>query len=130
MNQNTTVTSKEGTYYADTRDVYFKKDVKLKDPAYELRADSLLYNPDQQLATFITNTFIRDSTGRTIVTRDGFYDLKNHRAQFGKRATITDKADIYYWQTISGSTTVSGSASPLEMRFTGIPFKILRLFPI
>ena len=30
------VTSKEGTYYADTKDVYFKKDVKLKDPAYEL----------------------------------------------------------------------------------------------
>ncbi|MEJ0080539.1 MAG: OstA-like protein [Puia sp.] len=25
VNKNTTVTSKEGTYYADTKDVYFKK---------------------------------------------------------------------------------------------------------
>ncbi|HEY4936006.1 MAG TPA: OstA-like protein, partial [Puia sp.] len=30
VNKTTTVTSKEGTYYADTKNVYFKKDVKLK----------------------------------------------------------------------------------------------------
>jgi lipopolysaccharide export system protein LptA len=94
VNKNTTVTSREGTYYADTRDVYFKKNVLLKDPAYELSADSLLYNSEQQQATFITNTFIRDSSGRTIRTREGFYDMKNHRAQFGKRPTITDKNEI------------------------------------
>lgn len=93
VNKTTTVTSTEGTYYADTKDVYFKKNVKLKDPAYFLTADSLLYNTDQQLATFITNTYIRDSTGRTIKTKDGFYDMKNHRATFGKRPTITDKAE-------------------------------------
>ncbi|HEY4967257.1 MAG TPA: OstA-like protein [Puia sp.] len=93
VNKNTTVTSREGTYYADTKDVYFKKNVVLKDPAYELTADSLLYNSEQQMATFITNTFIRDSSGRTIVTREGFYDLKNHRAQFRKRPTITDKGE-------------------------------------
>ena len=115
VNQNTTVTSTEGTYYADTRDVYFKKNVKLKDPAYELTADSLLYNSDQQLATFITNTFIRDSTGRTIVTRDGFYDLKNHRAQFSKRATLTDKgqsitADNIQFDDSLGISTASGNA--------------------
>ena len=91
--KSTTVTSKEGTYYADTKDVYFKKNVKLKDPAYELTADSLLYNSEQQMATFITSTFIRDSSGRTIKTKEGFYDLKNHRAQFGKRPTITDKGE-------------------------------------
>jgi len=92
-NKNTTVTSREGTYYADTRDVYFKKNVFLKDPAYELKADSLIYNSEQQMATFITDTYIRDSSGRTVRTREGFYDLKNHRAQFGKRPTITDAAE-------------------------------------
>ncbi len=34
VSQKTTVTSKEGTYYADTKNVYFKKNVKLVDPAY------------------------------------------------------------------------------------------------
>ena len=115
VNNTTTVTSKEGTYYADTKDIYFKKDVKLKDPAYDLTADSLLYNSEQQLATFITNTYIRDSTGRTIVTRDGFYDLKNHRAHFSRRATITDKAESITADNIQfddslGISTASGNA--------------------
>ncbi len=115
VNKNTTVTSREGTYYADTKDVYFKKNVKLKDPAYDLTADSLLYNSEQQLATFITNTFIRDSSGRTIETRDGFYDLKNHRAQFGKRPTITDKgetitADNIHFDDSTGISTAQGNA--------------------
>jgi lipopolysaccharide export system protein LptA len=115
VNKTTTVTSKEGTYYADTKDVYFKKDVRLKDPAYELSADSLLYNSDQQLATFITWTNIRDSSGRTIRTNEGFYDLKNHRASFTKRTTITDKAesitaDRIHFDDSVGISTAEGNA--------------------
>jgi lipopolysaccharide assembly outer membrane protein LptD (OstA) len=115
VNKNTTVTSQEGTYYADTKDVYFKKNVKLKDPAYDLSADSLIYNSEKQLATFITTTFIRDSSGRTISTRDGFYDMKNHRAQFGKRPTITDKgetitADNIHFEDSTGISTAQGNA--------------------
>jgi len=100
VNKTTVVTSKEGTYYEATKDVYFKKNVKLKDPAYDLTADSLLYNSENQLATFITLTHIVDSSGRTIDTRDGYYDLKNHRAHFAKRPTITDKAERITAETI------------------------------
>src|SRR5450432_11 len=115
INKNTTVTSKEGTYYEATKHVYFKKNVKLKDPAYELTADSLLYNSENQLATFITYTYIIDSTGRTIKTREGFYDLKNHRAHFGKRPTITDKgetivADSIQFDDSTGLSTARGNA--------------------
>ncbi|MEJ0080540.1 MAG: hypothetical protein WDM78_06190 [Puia sp.] len=67
--------------------------VELKDPAYELKADSLLYNSETTAGYIHYKHFIRDSSGRTIVTREGFYDLKNHRAQFGKRPTITDKGE-------------------------------------
>ncbi len=88
INGSSVLTSKEGTYYADTKDVYFKKDVVLTDPAYDLKTDSLLYNTQSQLATFITLTHITDSSGNTIVTKQGFYDLKHHNAQFGKRPTI------------------------------------------
>ena len=88
INGSSVLTSKEGTYYADTKDVYFKKEVVLTDPAYDLKTDSLLYNTQSQLATFITLTHITDSSGNTIVTRQGFYDLKHHNAQFTKRPTI------------------------------------------
>jgi hypothetical protein len=115
VNKKTTVTSKEGTYYADTKDVLFRKDVVLTDPAYDLKADSLLYNSDRQLATFITTTFIHDSSGRTIRTEQGFYDLKNHRAEFGKRPTITDgseaiTADSIHFDDSLGLNTARGNA--------------------
>lgn len=90
VNGTSVLTSNEGTYYADIKDIYFRENVKLKDPKYDLEADSLLYNTTNEIATFITKTKIVDSAGRTIVTSEGFYDLKNKYASFGKRPVITD----------------------------------------
>ena len=42
--KKTVLTSREGYYYAGLRDVYFKNNVELKDPAYNIKTDSLLYN--------------------------------------------------------------------------------------
>lgn len=92
VNKGSVLTSREGTYYADLKDAYFKKEVKLKDPAYELEADSLLYNSETEITTFVAPTFIKDSAGRTIRTSDGYYDLKNKRAYFGKNPKIQDGA--------------------------------------
>ncbi|MBC7830073.1 MAG: hypothetical protein H7122_20170 [Chitinophagaceae bacterium] len=92
LNGTSVLTSKEGTYYADLKDVYFKNDVVLKDPKYDLKSDSLLYNTDTEIATFISETFIIDSAKRSIKTREGYYDLKNKKAFFGKRPVITDGA--------------------------------------
>jgi lipopolysaccharide transport protein LptA len=44
VNKKSVLTSKEGIYYAELKDIYFKKNVELKDPAYYLKTDSLLYN--------------------------------------------------------------------------------------
>jgi len=101
VNGTTIITSKDGTYYAETKDAYFKKDVVLKDPAYDLQSDSLLYNTETNFATFITDTYIRDSSGRTIRTKEGFYDLLNHKARFGKRAKITDSSQSIIADTIN-----------------------------
>jgi lipopolysaccharide export system protein LptA len=90
LNEGSVLTSKEGIYYAELKDVYFKQQVKLKDPKYKLESDSLLYNTETQLATFIAKTYIEDSAKRTITTSDGYYDLKNRRAAFGKNPVIKD----------------------------------------
>ena len=92
VNGTSVLTSKEGTYYADLKDVYFKNEVVLKDPKYDLKSDSLLYNTDTEIATFISETVIIDSAKRSIKTREGFYDLKNRKAFFGKRPIINDGA--------------------------------------
>jgi lipopolysaccharide export system protein LptA len=92
VNRSTVLTSREGYYYADLKDVYFKNNVVLKDPAYDLRTDSLLYNTESETARFIAMTFIKDSTGRSIETREGFYNLKTGQAEFGRRPVIKDGA--------------------------------------
>lgn len=92
VNQTSVLTSKEGIYYADIKDVYFTKDVKLEDPKYHLSTDSLLYNTTTEIATFISETFIKDSAQRTILTSEGYYDLKSRNASFGKRPIIHDGA--------------------------------------
>ncbi len=90
VNKKSVLTSQEGYYYTDLKDIYFKKNVVLDDPAYKLRSDSLLYNTNTQTTRFIAETHIVDSSGRTIVTRDGYYDLKQGKAEFGQRPVIVD----------------------------------------
>ncbi len=91
VNKKTVLTSREGFYYAGLRDVVFKKNVDLKDPGYSIKTDSLLYNTESQVARFIAFTVIKDSTGRTIETREGFYNLQTGKAEFGGRPVIKDK---------------------------------------
>jgi len=92
VNKGSVLTSERGIYYEATKDVLFRNNVVLRDPQYDLSADSLLYNTAQQRSTFITETFIlfKDSTRRTVRTREGYYDLPTHKAYFGKRSVITD----------------------------------------
>ena len=129
VNKKTILTSKQGTYYSDTKDVIFKKDVLLIDPEYKLITDSLLYNANTEIATFIAPTTIITNT-RKIYATSGFYNLKTREAYFGKKATIVDstfsitseemafddksstaqfKKNVIYRDTAQGVTILSGS---------------------
>jgi lipopolysaccharide export system protein LptA len=115
VNGSSVLTSKEGVYYDDLKDVFFRKDVVLIDPKYKLYADSLLYNTQSELATFVGPTRIIDSANREIVTSEGFYDIKNRIAQFGKRPRIKDGktlliADHIYADDANGRRTAEGNA--------------------
>ena len=112
MNKETILTSEEGFYYADLKDVYFKKKVRLKDPAYDLESDSLLYNTETETVRFIAETFIKDSSGRTIRTKEGFYDKRTGNAEFGQSPVITDK-DIQ----VTGQTIKSDDSSGITQIF-------------
>ena len=92
VNKKSVLTSKEGIYYSDLRDIYFKRNVELKDPSYYLKSDSLLYNTETQIARFIADTYIKDSSGRVMRTKEGYYDLAQKHAEFYSRSTIEDKS--------------------------------------
>jgi lipopolysaccharide export system protein LptA len=99
-NKKSVLTSTEGYYYTDLKDIYFKKNVELIDPSYTLKSDSLLYNTESEVARFIAETFIKDSSNRTIKTKEGYYDTKNKRAEFGSRPVIQDGSTQIIAETV------------------------------
>jgi lipopolysaccharide export system protein LptA len=91
-NDKTVLTSRDGVYIADTKDVYFKNNVHLKDPDRDIWTDSLLYNIKTNIATFITKTRIVGKDGTVITTHSGTYNLATGEAIFGGRPTFSDSS--------------------------------------
>jgi lipopolysaccharide export system protein LptA len=116
VNKKSVLTSQEGVYYADTRDVYFKNNVRLKDPAFSLNTDSLIYNTETQMAQFVTDTYMIDSSGRTIQTREGYYDLRGGRAEFTQRTRIQDKSMVVLGDQIANDD----KAGIIQIRGNGV----------
>jgi lipopolysaccharide export system protein LptA len=109
----TVLTSTEGYYYGETRDMYFKRKVFLNDPEYKVTTDTLLYNTYTQLARFVAPTKIVTDK-RTIKTSEGYYDVQNKKALFGKRPTVDDKdytltADDMAFDNASGFGEAQGN---------------------
>lgn len=109
LNGKTVLTSTEGIYAADTKDVYFKKNVHLVDPKYDIRTDSLLYNINTDIATFIAPTHIVSKDG-TIDTKSGNYNLKTGEAIFFERTYISDSS-----RSIVGDKIVSDEKSGIVL---------------
>jgi lipopolysaccharide export system protein LptA len=91
--KQTTLTSKQGFYYADIKDIYFIGDVKMSDPEVALASDSLLYNTNSQVATFIAPTTIKNGD-KIVNTKEGYYDLKLKKAKFGGRVRMQDSTSV------------------------------------
>ena len=121
----TVLTSTEGSYYGETRDVFFRRNVVLLNPDYRVKTDTLLYNLNSDVTTFITKTQI--VTGTTIIhASDGYYDHRNNKSYFSKRPVIRDgcqlliadqvvrvdtlgqaSGDVYYRDSCQGMTLLS-----------------------
>ena len=92
INGTTVLTSTDAIYYADTKDVYFKKYVHLVDPKYDIKADSLRYNTFFKVATLISPTLVKTKEGKIIRSKNGTYNLQTGEANFFDRTIISDSA--------------------------------------
>lgn len=113
VNGKTILTSTEADYYGQTRDVIFRKRVVLADPSYKVTTDTLLYNTYTEVARFVAPTTIV-TDGRTVKTSEGFYDLRNKKAEFGRRPLVEDKdytivADRMAFDNASGFSDALGN---------------------
>ena len=111
----TTLTSREGVYYEDTKDIYFINNVDVIDQKTKIKADSLLYNSQTQKMNFIGPTYIKNKDG-DIFTTQGTYDLKTGNAFFGNRSSVKDSSGrVYQANTMafddkSGQVQMEGTA--------------------
>ncbi len=103
------ITSLEGTYYDDTKDIYFKKNVKLDEPQKHIRADSLLYNMQTRKSSFISNTNIKTPEVE-INTTQGTYDLNTGNAFFTNRSTVKDSSGRLYSANTMAIENKTGNA--------------------
>ena len=103
------ITSLEGTYYDDTKDIYFKKNVKLDEPKKHIRADSLIYNMQTHKSNFISHTIIKTPEVE-INTTEGNYDLNTGNAFFSKRTTVKDSSNRLYTANTMALEDKTGNA--------------------
>ena len=90
VSDKTVLTSQEGYYYGETKNIYFKKKVVLVNPDYNVTTDTLLYNTYTSIATFTVPTLIKGTNKKKILTTGGYYDMKNKKAYFNQRPHIED----------------------------------------
>jgi lipopolysaccharide export system protein LptA len=115
VNGATVLTSNDATYYSDTKDVFFQKNVVLKDPKYFMRTDSLRYNTQFKNAYINSPTKIRTDKGQNINTSKAIYSLETSEVQFLDRTLIEDStssiiANKIYSDDKKGVSILEGNA--------------------
>lgn len=118
-NDKTILTSRDGVYYADTKDVYFKNNVHLKDPDRDIWTDSLQYNLKTNIANFIAQTKIVGKDGSIINTKSGTYNLETGEAIFLDRSNFSDStrsgvADKIAYDKKNGILQMLGNAKLVD----------------
>lgn len=112
VNAKSILTSQEGYYYGETKNVFFKKNVVLVNPDYTVTTDTLLYNTYTNVATFTVPTLIKAANKRKIITSGGYYDMQNKKAYFNQRPHIEDSSTILDAnEVVSDDSTQQSEAS-------------------
>jgi len=108
VNAANTLTSKNGYYFASTRDAYFRYDVVLHTPDVLVKTDTLKYNSGSKIAYFYGPTHIYSKSDSSVLyTENGRYNTLTDQAWFGKKNLYTDrtkslKGDSLYYDGKSG----------------------------
>ena len=84
------LSSKIGTYESANQQLFFKDSVKLTNPEYVMKSDTLLYNVSSKMALFYGSTTIISEDNKIYCER-GWYDTENEVSSLWKKAKIITK---------------------------------------
>ncbi len=96
--------SERGIYLSSDRSILLSGEVNMKNENYEIKSDTISYNFDSKIVTFLDKTNIWNHKGEFLVAEDGTYDLQNEVYDFYNDAYImtTDRelwADSILYQS-------------------------------
>lgn len=106
VNKDAVITSKNGYYFANTRDAYFRYNVLVVTDQSTIKSDTLRYNTFSNWAYFYGPTNIKEKDGN-LYTENGAYNTKTTYAYFGKNNLYTSgtkslKGDSLYYDGVAG----------------------------
>ena len=116
--KNTQLVSKRGVYSVRTKQLFFKDSVVVVNDKVTLRADTLEFDSDAQIATFLGPTLIQQDSA-TIYCEEGFYDMDTELAEFSKNAQYQKgrqraTADLITYDGSIKQILLEGNAQVLE----------------
>lgn len=106
VNKDVTLTSKNGYYFSNSRDAYFRYNVVAVTPQTVIKSDTLRYNTLTNWTYFYGPTNIKGKDDN-LYTENGAYNTKTQYAYFGKKNLYTMntkslKGDSLYYDGIAG----------------------------
>ena len=106
INKDVTLTSKNGYYFASTRDAYFRYNVVVVTPQTTIKSDTLRYNTLTNWTYFYGPTNIKGKEDN-LYTENGAYNTKTEYAYFGKKNLYTSgskslRGDSLYYDGVAG----------------------------
>lgn len=99
VNGSNTLTSRTGYYYTRTKELYFKKDVRLLAEDFTMTSDTLRYNTVTKVATFYGRTVIV-SEEDTVYCHAGTYNTQKQSGVLWKRPVIRSAENTLVADTI------------------------------
>lgn len=107
INGTDTLDSKNGYYFENSQDAYFRHNVVVKTPDALIKTDTMRYNSGTKMTYFYGPTNIFGKNG-TLYTENGDYNTGTDRARFGKNNLYTEgskflRGDSLYYDGVSGN---------------------------
>ena len=115
---STQLVSKKGIYYVNSKQLFFKDSVIVANEKMTLRADTLEFDSESQIATFLGPTLIHQDSA-TIYCEAGFYDMATDLAEFEQNAQYQKNqqratADLITYDGSIKEMRLSGNASFID----------------
>lgn len=108
FNKENTLTSKNGYYFAGTRDAYFRYNVVFTTADAIIKTDTLRYNSGSRISWFYGPTNIYGTKDKDVLyTENGRYETVPEQAFFGKKNLYTQgskslKGDSLFYDRLKG----------------------------